>query len=552
MASISLGKVAFTWKDTYESLTEYNAQDVVSYEGNTYVCTLDGTSGIIPTNTNNWDIFAQGVSSLNLNSGELIYHNGTGLTGLANGTNGSVLTIVNGEPTWQYPTIRLGTKVKKLPENANGKQNFSNATYAAIMDDDRVRIWGYDLNGKMGQGVTQPTRGYPVRPGFPSSCPGISKIYLSYNTISKAIDLNNNLWLWGYNGHGAVGDGTTTQRPTPFNVTAFDHASNALFNVPVKEVAQYGGVQDNPCTVALDFDGNVYSAGYNAYGQLGDGTAVSKSFFSQVVFPNNEIIESISGGRESYAATYAIDSTGKLWGWGYNGDYNLGIGNVTNQLTPVAINGGSLAGKTVTGIFGTYLGAFALCSDNTLHAWGNNAGGDLGTGSTGLQVSPTQVLSNVSQVFAGTYDYQRAFVIKLDGTAWACGAGNYSARGTNSSAVATTFEEVPTRGTVQKIAMGGTGSYNTAMFLLDDGSIQSVGYNGYGQLGDGTATNRTSLVDVLIDAHIADIAAYGGASTTNYVLLDLEGNLYTTGYGGSEANTDEDSSPNYVPQPVIF
>ena len=52
MTTVSLGKVAFTWKGSYDASTTYNSQDVVEYNGDSFVCVTDNTSGTAPTSTN--------------------------------------------------------------------------------------------------------------------------------------------------------------------------------------------------------------------------------------------------------------------------------------------------------------------------------------------------------------------------------------------------------------------------------------------------------------------------------------------------------------------
>ena len=51
MTTVSLGKVAFTWKGSYDASTTYNSQDVVEYNGDSFVCVTDNTSGTAPTST---------------------------------------------------------------------------------------------------------------------------------------------------------------------------------------------------------------------------------------------------------------------------------------------------------------------------------------------------------------------------------------------------------------------------------------------------------------------------------------------------------------------
>ena len=59
MATIDLGKIKFTWKSAYNNATAYVPDDVVSYNGASYICKLAST-GNIPTNNTYWDQMAAG------------------------------------------------------------------------------------------------------------------------------------------------------------------------------------------------------------------------------------------------------------------------------------------------------------------------------------------------------------------------------------------------------------------------------------------------------------------------------------------------------------
>lgn len=552
MPTISLGKVAFTWMGNYSSSGIYNKQDVVAYQGNSYVCLQNGTTGVAPGDNAQWQLFAQGVSALNLEAGQILYHNGAGLTGLPNGTTGQILTVgEDGSPAWTTPVVRSGTKVAKLPENSRNTQPFSYRMFGAIMQDGSVRVWGSDGNFKMGQGNYAPTRSYPTRTAFPMGFPGADKLYLPYNTTSHCIDVDGDLWIWGYNGQGQWGNGGTSQgNNVPYNAST--NVNNSIYDKTVTNLAQLCGNQDSPTSMVLTSDGKVHSTGYNAYGQLGMGDTTQRNNFNEVPILSN--ILSIAGGREAYATFYAVKNDGTLYGWGYNGDYNLGNGGTTNGTIPMPIANGSLAGKTVIRAFGSYLGAFALCDDGTLHAWGNaTTYGHLGTASFAIQTTPKQVAEDVEDVYAGCYDYPRAFIKKTNGTLWAAGAGNYSARGTNSTSHIAIFEPVPLRTTVNKCVFGGTGSYNYGAALLTDGTVQSFGYNGNGALGNGSTTQLNLPTDMLTGNHfITDISCFGNSSEQSFCLLTATGDLLVTGYAGGSQLPEDDSENSYVPMPVVF
>ena len=94
MATLDLGKIKFTWKSAYSGATAYEKDDVVSYNGNSYVCKLATTAGTLPTNTTYWDVMAQGAG-LATTLGDLITHNGTAAVRFGIGAAGQVLSLIH-------------------------------------------------------------------------------------------------------------------------------------------------------------------------------------------------------------------------------------------------------------------------------------------------------------------------------------------------------------------------------------------------------------------------------------------------------------------------
>jgi hypothetical protein len=107
MATINLGSIKFNWQGAYAGGTAYAVDDVVSYNGSSYVCTVAST-GNLPTDTNFWDqMSSAGTDGTDLTStlttqGDILYRDGSGLQRLGAGTSGQAL-ITNGtgaNPSW--------------------------------------------------------------------------------------------------------------------------------------------------------------------------------------------------------------------------------------------------------------------------------------------------------------------------------------------------------------------------------------------------------------------------------------------------------------------
>jgi alpha-tubulin suppressor-like RCC1 family protein len=371
---------------------------------------------------------------------------------------------------------------------------------------------------------------------------------------AACIDSSGQLWIWGNNDYGSCGNGTTAVVRVPFNASA--DAANSIYGKTVTQVALSCGVQNVLSTVVLCSDGTVHSCGYNAYGQLGNGSTTNSSRFAQLPVLAN--VTQIASGREAYTSYYAITSAGALYSWGYNGDGQLGDGGTTNATIATLRAGGTLAGKTITKVFGGPNYAMAIDSAGNLHAWGTNTTyGQLGNGTLSNQFTPVQsVTGGVSDVYIGQYDYNITYIKKTDNSLWTCGAGNYWANGVTPVDTNTgTFTQISFGGTgITKAIHGGNGSYNFGAALLTTGVVRVWGYNGNGALGVGDTTTRTNANSLMLTGNrtVVDICAYGSSSEQGIVLLLDDGQLWAVGYGGGSQLPEDDSETSYTPMPVVF
>jgi hypothetical protein len=107
MATVNLGSIKFKWKGTYSGATAYTVDDVVSYNGSSYICILAST-GNLPTNATYFEQMSQaGTNGTDLTStlttqGDLLYRDGSGLVRLGAGTAGQVLQTggAGANPSW--------------------------------------------------------------------------------------------------------------------------------------------------------------------------------------------------------------------------------------------------------------------------------------------------------------------------------------------------------------------------------------------------------------------------------------------------------------------
>ncbi|KAF3857185.1 hypothetical protein F7725_009044 [Dissostichus mawsoni] len=176
-----------------------------------------------------------------------------------------------------------------------------------------------------------------------------------------------------------LGNGNTNQALSPLLVTANPQ------NKKVREVAC-----GSHHSMALTQDGEVFAWGYNNCGQIGSGSTANQPYPRKVTgCLQGKIAIGISCGQTS---SMALIDNGEVYGWGYNGNGQLGIGNNGNQLTPCRLSG--LQGLCMQQIVSGYSHCLALTDEGLLYAWGANTYGQLGTGNKSNHLSPVQILAD--------------------------------------------------------------------------------------------------------------------------------------------------------------
>jgi alpha-tubulin suppressor-like RCC1 family protein len=298
---------------------------------------------------------------------------------------------------------------------------------------------------------------------------------------------------WGHNGYGQLGEGTMTNSSTPAQVKGIGGVG-ALTGVV--EVAGGGSH-----SLALRSDGSVVAWGQDTAGQLGDGTTTNSTTPVRVKGVGGTgaltgVVAIAGGGYHSLA----LRSDGSVVAWGYNNDGELGHGTSTNSSTPVQVKGVGGTG-TLTGVVAIAAGydkSLALRSDGSLIAWGNNPGDGTTNSSTPVQVKGvggTGALTEVVAIAGGGY---HSLALRSDGSVVAWGvntAGQLGDGTTTNSLTPVQVKSVGATGTLTGVVSLAAG-FEHSVALRSRGSVVAWGYNGYGQLGDGTTTNSQTPVQV--------------------------------------------------------
>jgi len=267
-------------------------------------------------------------------------------------------------------------------------------------------VWAFGDNsaGELGSG-NYTNSSQPVQVLAPSGQSGFLQGIVAIaadNNESFAVDNQGNLWAWGQNTNGQLGIGTTTNTNLPVQVPGISGA------VAVSS-SQYH-------TLVLKSDGTVWGWGANTSGQVGNGAMTPwETQPVQVMAAAGQPLQGIVAVSAGASHTLAIDNQGNVWAWGANGSGQLGNGDSTGaaQAYPVQVTAVANAVAVVAGT----LNGYALESNGSIWAWGDNSIGELGNGGAGnLSVTPVQVSGLVSMIGLGNQ-----FAFDTSNTLWAWG-----------------------------------------------------------------------------------------------------------------------------------
>lgn len=337
----------------------------------------------------------------------------------------------------------------------------------ALKEDGTVWAWGRNIFGQLGDG-TYDNQESPVQVSDLSDIVEIT----AGNYHSLAIASDGTVWAWGKNSYGQLGTGDREHKTTPIQV-------QRLRNI----TAVAAGAEHS---LALGEDGTIYAWGNNEYGQLGDGTSTNRDTPRSVSYLRNG--EAIGAGGHSSAA---VRDDGTVQTWGANWSGQLGDGTTLNRYHPSQVEGLSEIISLSAGM--DHMAA--LNKEGRVWTWGSNSSGQLGTGQTADSLTPRELhhIKN-EQVLAIATGEEHTLAIREDNKVLAWGNNAYGQLGDGT----TTERRVPAAlNLVDRAIAISAGDEHSAM-LRDDGSVWAWGSNWYGSLGDGTRDNSHSPVETLI------------------------------------------------------
>lgn len=385
----------------------------------------------------------------------------------------------------------------------------SNNHTCGISFDNRVYCWGYNGNGQLGNGSIIDSS-IPVLIDDSGVLTGknIKSIAVG-GSHTCAIAYDSQVYCWGANASGQLGNTSNTESRVPVLVTN----SGVLLG---KSVLSISAGLAHTCAIASD--SLVYCWGSDSYGQLGNDAAIANQNFPVAVNMVNgtsalfgKTVRSIASGGY-HNCVIASDSL--VFCWGYNLAGQLGDNTIVNKGVPTAVNmtngTSALFGKTVRKITAnaipevTNIGYGHTCviaSDSLGYCWGYNAKGQIGDNSTTNRLVPTAV--NTAGVLSGKLltsiaaSSQSTCSVASDGLVYCWGYNNSSQLGNGSvtdSLVAVLSTKAGSPGGTTALAVT-SGGFNSCM-IASDNQAYCWGLNSTGQLGDGSIVSKTSATAV--------------------------------------------------------
>lgn len=304
-----------------------------------------------------------------------------------------------------------------------------------------------------------------------------------------AVTFAGALKCWGANGYGQLGDGTTITQSVPVDVLGLSSG--------VSEVSA-GWYH----TCALMGYGSVKCWGWNAWGQVGDGSH-GNSYSSPVNVSGLSGVVQVSAGAEHTCALLSAGGV-KCWGDNYYGE--LGDGSWTDRYAPVDVFGLTSGVRDISS--GKHH-TCALMSYGGVKCWGWNPSGQIGNGSHANQINyPVDVsglTSGVIQVSAGA---EHTCALMNYGSVKCWGKNSYGQLGDNTWTDKYMPASVVGLGaTANKISAG----ENHSCALTTSGGLKCWGWNIFGQLGNGSYGNSINTpVEVSgLASGVSDVSAGG-------------------------------------------
>ncbi len=338
-----------------------------------------------------------------------------------------------------------------------------------LLPDGQLFGFGANGSGQLGLGHTDSQS----TPQFIPMPLGARPCQISAgNSHSLVLCDDGSVHGFGYNHYGELGLGHNTNQSTP-----------QLIRMP-------RGAR--PCQISagsghsliLCDDGSVYGFGYNASGELGLNHTMPQSTPQLIPIPAEARPCQISAGSDH---SLILCDDGSVYGFGDNGFGQLGLGHKNNQSTPQFIPMPRGVRPCQISAGDSY--SLILCDDGSVYGFGYNGFGQLGLGHKNHQSTPQLIPMPMEarpcQISAGL---SHSFILCDDGSVYGFGFNEEGELGLGHKNHRSTPQLIPMPMEARPCQISAGLSHS--FILCDDGSVYGFGANTSGQLGLGHENNQ--------------------------------------------------------------
>ena len=361
-----------------------------------------------------------------------------------------------------------------------------------------------------------------------------NKIIATYMDIGGGGDGNvaiitdeNELYMWGDNRSGQIGNGTTKEN---------NKLNKIMSNIKFVDISTGCDGNDSTHVAAITENGDLYMWGDNTWGQVGNGKTSEKK--GDVLKPVKvmENVKSVSLGGNTSAA---ITKDEALYMWGYNNNRELGVeteehctfGNISSKPTKVMENVKSVS-------LGGYGQSAVITKDDCLYTWGNNDYGQLGNGDINHSSEKMLILDNVETINMGGGASGSAITKEGDLYVWGdnsrhqLGIETSEIAGYDNRSVSTTPVKI-----MENIVCSSIEGSHSAV-ITEDGELYTWGDNDSGLLGNGTTTDSDTPIKVR--DNVESVNANGLCT----LIKDTNGDFYMCGLDSHIPFVENEGSTN--------
>jgi alpha-tubulin suppressor-like RCC1 family protein len=416
--------------------------------------------------------------------------------------------------------------VTRVAANDIAQVKTGNYHTCVLTNSGVMKCWGKNDAGQLGRGTTSIQENIPaVVTGLGGAASAISVASMAYTPGYSCAVVGGAAKCWGYNGHGQLGNGSTTNSSSPVSVTGL--SSN---------VTDISTAITFACAIV---NGGVKCWGNNAFGQLGNGTTTSSTTPVDVTgLGSGSGVTSISAGSGSACAV--LGGAGGIKCWGRNDYGQLGNNSTTDSTTPVNVIAAAPGPTKVA------TARYQSCAifGGGLQCWGANGWGQLGNGNFTSQLTPvpvTGLTSNVIDFDVGGDDNQgNSYVCAVVNTgAVLCWGRNYfgyafGPSGTSQSNVPFAHSSITSGATSISV------SAETSCAKIGS-SVKCWGYDTYGVFARVGHSFNLKPFDNLFSSNVTQfsIGDYG----TSCVVVNGGAKCFGSNNSGSMGSGSFNSSP---------